>query len=249
MRPLYTGVVPILVAVLVGCTPPYPTPKRTISQAGVIPSAPNPSTIIVGKSNREEVLSEFKGVDTGVSSPWFFWGRWKSSSVAVSAWTDSGIEQIPFWSGTNLLVEFDETGRVKKSETLSDKHIIRELQRILAEHPQSPTPVDASVDIGGMFYPSSLHPCYCIIKLSTTLMEISPKVGQRYVHKSPAGLRVSAQELTVAPYTLQFGESGTDRTDHIRATLHFSQKTDFGTDIPVSLKVNDLVSLLTAVQT
>lgn len=124
-------------AVCVGCTPPYPTHQHTIASGGRIPNPPDPNIVRPGISRREEVLSEFKEVDAGISSRWFFWGRWESSSAAVRVLTDSGLEQAPLWSLKNLLVEFDGAGTVTKTAILPDDRIISALQRIFAEHPES----------------------------------------------------------------------------------------------------------------
>lgn len=161
----------------------------------------------------------------------------------MSAVTDSGVEKIPIWSGTNLLVEFDEAGTVKKSATLSDKRIIAELQRILAEHPQTIS-ATASLDVGAKFYPDANNFCYAVIKISKTAVELSRKEGQVYGSKCPVGVTAPVQQFAIASFKPPAGEFDPGPVDSIRVTLHFSQKTAFGTDIPASLKVNDLVSLL-----
>ncbi len=234
----------LVTALLVGCTPPYPTHKRTTGPAGAIAKLPDPSAVKPGDTTRDDVLRAFKEVDTGVSSQWFFWGRWKGSSFALRAVTDSGIEEIPIWSATNLLVEFDERGTAKRSETLSDKRVVQELQRILAEHLRS-LPLTESISTGADLYPPSRHSCYCGIKLSSTVVEFSPrKPGGISFGKCPSGVSVPVQELAVASFTPPFGEFDPGPIDRIRITFRFSKKTAFGTEIPASLKVNDLVSLL-----
>jgi hypothetical protein len=237
----------LLAALSVGCTPPYPIHKRTTGPAGAIANLPDPSTVELGKTKRDDVLTAFREIDTGVSSASFFWGRWKTSSFAFRGVTDSGLEQIPIWSVTNFLVEFDETGTAKKSETLSDKHVVSELRRIVAEHPYSAS-VAAPLEIGAEFHPSSTHVCYCIVRLSATTVEFLPKEGQLYSRKCPVGLTAPVQQLTGASVTPPAGEFDPGPVGRIRVTLHFSQRTTFGTDIPASLKVNDLVSLLRFVE-
>lgn len=242
---LWRGILVILIAVIhVGCTPPYPTQKRTAGPAGLIASPPEPSTITVGKSTRDDVLSAFKGINTGVSSPWFFWGRWETSSFAFSGLTDSGVEEIPFWSATNLFVEFDEKGTVKKRGTLSDKSIIPELQRVLAEHPQSLPPITKSFDIAADSYPSSRRSCAVGVKVSSSVVEFSRRQPGICLGKPPSAFSLPPQKLTVAPFTPPFGEFGPGPVAWIRVTLQFSQGTPVGTDLPASLKANDLVSLM-----
>lgn len=147
----------LLTVLLVGCTPPYPTRKHTVAPTGVIGNLPSPSTVTPGKSRRDDVVNAFKGADVRVSAPWLFWARWKSSSAAFSTVTDAGVEQVPIWSGTNLLVQFDENGTVTKSETLSDKHIVPELQHIIAAHQDSAIQESAPATVQVQFDP--LHGC------------------------------------------------------------------------------------------
>lgn len=137
------------ISLLVGCTPPYPTHKHTIAPSGIVRNLPDPSTVRPGVSRRDEVLSAFREVDTGVSSRWFFWGRWENSSAAMKVMTDMGAEQVPLWSLRNFLVEFDDAGTVTKAAMLPDNRIISELQRILAEYPQSAETASASVVLAG----------------------------------------------------------------------------------------------------
>jgi hypothetical protein len=236
--------VTLMAVILVGCTPPYPTQKRTAGPAGVIASRPDPSTITVGKSTRDDVLSAFKGVTADVSSPWFFGGRWETSSFAFSGLTDSGVEEIPFWSATNLFVEFDEKGTVKKRDTLSDKRIIPELQRVLAEHPQSLPPTTKPLDIAADLYPSSKRLCAVGVKVSSSVVEFSRREPGICFGKPPPTFSLSLQKLTVEPFTPPFGEFGPGPVAWIRVTLWFSQGTPVGTDLPASLKANDLVSLM-----
>ncbi len=242
---LWRGIPVILIAViLVGCTPPYPTQKRTAGAAGLIASPPEPSTITVGKSTRDDILTAFKAVNTGVSSPWFFWGRWETSSFAFSGLTDSGVEEIPFWSAMNLFVEFDEKGTVKKRETLSDKRIISEVQRVLAEHPQSLPPITKALDIAADLYPSSRRSCAVGVKVSSSIVEFSRREPGICFGKPPSAFGLPLQKLTVAPFTPPLGEFGPGPVSWIRVTLRFSQGTSVGTDLPASLKANDLVSLM-----
>jgi hypothetical protein len=187
-----------LTVLLVGCTPPYPTHKRTAGPGGVIQNLPNPSTVEVGKSRRDDVLSAFKEGDTGISSPWLFWGRWQSSSFAFSGVTDSGVEEIPIWSAANFLVEFDGTGTVKKSETLSDKRIIPELQRILAAHPESAAQTPAQLVVPVHLVPSARRSCRASISLSSAVVEFSvPGRGDWRNHGCPSGFSLPAQKFTV----------------------------------------------------
>jgi hypothetical protein len=151
------GTICLSTSVLTGCTPPYPTHKHMQAPGGIVRNLPDPSTVIPAISRRDEVLRAFKEVDTGVSSQWFFWGRWESSSAAMSVVTDSGVERDPIWSSKNFLVEFDDAGTVIRTSTLSDNRIVSELERVLAEHPQSTEAESAPVVLlGGFLHPESI---------------------------------------------------------------------------------------------
>ena len=228
-------------SLLVGCTPPYPTHKHTIAHSGIVQNLPNPSTVRPGISRRDEVLSAFKEVDTGVSSRWFFWGRWESSSAAMRVMTDRGAEQVPLWSIRNFLVEFDDAGTVTKTAILPDDRIISELEHILAEHPQSAETASASVVLAGNVSPSRGHWCYSNIVVSPSTMEFSTTNGHCLSH-----LSLPTQGLTVGTYAAHRGEGA--NIAFIRFTLQSSGKTPLGSSLPVSLKASDLVLLLRRLQ-
>jgi len=227
-------------SVLVGCTPPYPTHRHTIAPGGIVQTLPDPSTVRPGTWRRDEVLSAFKEVDTGVSSRWFFWGRWESSSAAVRVLTDSGMEEAPLWSLRNFLVEFDDAGTVTKTEMLSDDRIISELQRLLAEHPDSSETPSPPMALAGHVSPSKKHWCYSDIVVSPSTIEFS-----MYGH-CPSHLSLPLQGLTVGTYAAPRGEGQDIRL--LRFTLRSSGKTPSTSGLPLSLKPNDLVRLLRLLQ-
>lgn len=227
---------------LVGCTPPYPTHKHTIAPSGIVRNLPDPSTVRPAIARRDEVLSGFKEVDTGVSSRWFFWGRWESSSAAMRVMTDMGAEQVPLWSLRNFLVEFDDDGTVTKTATLSDNRIISELERILAEHPQSAETTSASLVLAGNVSPSRGHWCYSNIVVSPSTMEFSATTNGH----CPSHLSLPMQGLTVGTYAAPRGEGA--NIAFIRFTLRSSGKPPLGSGLPVSLKANELVLLLRFLQ-
>jgi hypothetical protein len=227
---------------LVGCTPPYPTHKHTIAPSGIVRNLPDPSTVRPGISRCDEVLRAFREVDTGVSSRWFFWGRWESSSAAMRVMTDMGAEQVPLWSLRNFLVEFDDAGTVTKTAMLSDNRIISELERILAEHPQSAETASASVVLAGKVSPYRGHWCYGNIVVSPSTMEFSATTNGH----CPSRLSLPVQGLTVGTYAAPRGEGA--NIAFIRLTLQSSGSTPLGSSLPVSLKANDLVLLLRFLQ-
>jgi hypothetical protein len=228
----------LLALALVGCTPPYPTRKQTIAPGGVIQNVPDPGSVRPGISRRDEVLSAFKQVDTGVSSRWFFWGRWESSSVSMRVLTDMGLEEARLWKLANFLVEFDDTGTVTKTAILSDNRIISELARILEEHPNSTEATSAPLALIGQLSTSKRGWCYSNIVVSPSTIEFSMAGhGQCSSH-----LSLPLKGLTVGAYAAPRGEGANIAL--IRFTLRYSGKMHPGSGHSVSLKPNDLFSLL-----
>lgn len=234
----------LLTSALVSCTPPYPTHKHTVAPGGIVRNLPDARAVKPGISRRDEVLSAFKEVDTGVSSRWFFWGRWESSSWAMRVLTDSGAEQVRGdWKFTNFLVEFDDAERVTKATILPDNRIISELQRILAERSESAETPSAPVVLAGRVSPSKKHWCYSNIVISASMMEFSMN-GHGHC---PSHFSLPLRGLRVGTYAAPRGE-GPDIA-LFRFALQSSGETSSPSGFPVSLKPNDLVLLLRLLQT
>ena len=237
------GTICLSTSVLVGCTPPYPTHKHMQAPGGIVRNLPDPSTVIPAISRRDEVLRAFKEVDTGVSSQWFFWGRWESSSAAMSVVTDSGVERAPIWSSKNCLVEFDDVGTVIRTSTPSDNRIVSELERVLAEHPQSTEAESAPVVLLGGVSPSRKHWCQTNLVLSRSTIDFST-TGNGYCLSH---LSLPTRGLAVGVYAAPRGE-GAPAIAFIQFTLRSSGKTPLGSGLPVRLKASDLVALLEFLQ-
>ncbi|HUJ40120.1 MAG TPA: hypothetical protein VLW54_06210 [Candidatus Acidoferrales bacterium] len=229
-----------LLAPLAGCTPPYPIHRRTVGTHGPVADFPDVRTIQPGKSRRDDVLTAFKGIDTGIPVPWLFWGRWKSSSAALRALTDAGFEQIPIWKANNLLVEFDDGGVVKHSATIPDEHVVPELERILSVHTASATQSAAPLTVPATLHPSDGHWCKGTITLSADKFEFSNLAGRG----CPSKLILPRQILTIGPFAAPVGEFNPGPVADIRVKLRFADTTPFGHETNASLKTGDLFSLL-----
>ena len=162
--------------------------------------------------------------------------------MAMRVLADRGLEQAPIWSLRNFFVEFDDTGTVTRTATLAENRIISELERILAEHPESTTTASAPVVLIGNVSASRGHWCYSSIQVSLSTIELSgPGSGHCLSH-----LSLPMQGLSVGTYAAPRGE-GTNIA-FIRFTLRSSGKNPLGSGLPASLKANDLVSLLRFLQ-
>ncbi len=140
-RQLGTLAIALLCATLVGCLGATPMPKRTRTPQGIEEKTVDLSFIQPGKTTRVEVNEKLKLIDTGYQNDRFFLGRWSSSSSG--GWIflvgyGGGIGNAErFWKSGNLLVEFDDAGIVRKSETFPDSHLVRELAPVAAATPVS----------------------------------------------------------------------------------------------------------------
>jgi hypothetical protein len=80
-----------------------------------------------GSTTREEVTRNLATIDTGVSPPNFFWGRWDSSQ-----WRTTAVGFVPpegerVWRARNLLVEFGPNGVIKGWMVVDDKKLSHQL--------------------------------------------------------------------------------------------------------------------------
>ncbi len=84
--------------------------------------------IRVGETSRAEVLEKLGWLKIGPENPKVFWGRWISSGSAMAFGTVSGNGDVNrMWSARNLLVEFDENGRVTGWRTFDDPELPNEI--------------------------------------------------------------------------------------------------------------------------
>ena len=115
-----------------------PLPKKTHTPQGTDENV-HLNFLHVGQTSREEVREKLKAFDTGVQSERFFLGRWTSSTWAWFAGAQGGAVGGRHWSTTNLLIEFDENGMVKRFENFPDKDLQRKLGRVAEEHKHQDT--------------------------------------------------------------------------------------------------------------
>jgi hypothetical protein len=129
---------------------------------------------------------------------------------------------------------------VTKTAILPDDRIVSELQRVLAEHPQSTETTPAPVVLAGNVSPSKKHWCYSHIVVSPSTIELSTTGCSLHLNLPMRGLAVGA-------YAARRGEGPDIR--FLRFTLRSSGNTVVRSGLPVSLKPSDLVLLLRFLQT
>jgi outer membrane protein assembly factor BamE (lipoprotein component of BamABCDE complex) len=146
-----------LCAALLGCIGAAPLPKHTRTPEGTEVKDIDLSFLLSGQTTRAEVKDKLKLIDTGYQGDHFFVGRWSSSTSG--AWAI--VLGVPgfagrIWKSGNLLVEFDDAGRVKRFEPFDDAKAPRYLAPVAADTPlQLASPLELPVKYyllaGGQF--------------------------------------------------------------------------------------------------
>jgi hypothetical protein len=143
------------VSMTVGCVPPIPTPMpRRIHTPGgiVLTSVPDWSFIQISSTTVQDIRQKLANIDSGWPNTRFWVGRWTEST-----W---GLSGDRVWSDHNLLVRFDDAGKVRSFRVLSNDDLLAELRSELRTNglPQtSPWRLVADVarpisrDFGGKF--------------------------------------------------------------------------------------------------
>ncbi len=150
-RVVSTLVSVLLSGLLAGClVTPVPTTKR-VEGPGVSKRSADIGFLKAGTTTREEVTEKLAWADTGVKDDHLFVGRWLSSS---SAWiwffagnnssTGGGKRN---WTSHNLLIEFDQTGKVTQFRDVPDKRLYRELSACLLRVSEPPLDLSHPVEI------------------------------------------------------------------------------------------------------
>lgn len=108
-------------------------PKRTRT-----PQGPNSnldlSFLRIDQTTRAEVREKLQAVDTSFEHERYFLGRWAESTWG--GWAVFGVDTDlqtagRAWKSVNLVVEFDESGIVKRYERFSDRHLVSRLAPIV----------------------------------------------------------------------------------------------------------------------
>jgi len=199
---------------LASCVGATRLPERTRGQQGPTQKV-DLRFLLAGKTTRTEVAEKLKPVDTGVTSDRFFLGRWDTSKwggwVFLATYGGGGASRV--WKDANLLIEFDESGRVKTYETFPDKLLLAKLDPVVNETvllAEDRMDVSVCFDRRFHFAPASLQ-------ISIDTLEFTE---MRHV-KKPFHFRVPRERLThIDGGTV----GGNGDAVHVVDVLHFSDK-------------------------
>lgn len=156
---LQAGAAFALCATLLGCIGATPLHKRTRTPEGTVVKDIDLSFLHPGQTTRAEVKEKLKLIDTGYQGDHFFVGRWSSSTWA--AWAVYPDPRFPsvagrVWKSGNLLVEFDDSGVVKRFAPFDNAKAPRYLAPVATDTPlQLASPLELPVKYylaaGGQF--------------------------------------------------------------------------------------------------
>lgn len=224
-------------ALLAGCLMvPVRTPKAIKGPEGSIKKL-DMKFLAPGSTSRAEVLDKLGAVNAAPGYDRFLWARWKQSAWAVAWMVGSygggaaGANRM--WGSENLLVSFDDDGKVKEYRRVSDGKLAAELRRVLKS--ESPLATDA------MF----IHAEHRHHHTGFSGVEITLKPD--VIHFREPG--DSTHSFDVPPDALTSLDSALHDTDvanvmDVEETLHFRTKTAVGNKISLRMHTEDFVNLL-----
>jgi hypothetical protein len=186
------GVALFLCLTLSGCIGATPLPKRTRTATGTEVKTVDMGFIHPGQTTRIEVQDKLRVIDTGLPGDRFFVGRWSSSTwggwiilAGMCCEAVGGGGRV--WKTGNLLVEFDNTGFVKRVDLFDDRKIIGHLTAV-AEN--SPLQLDPPIELQVMYLKNtSVVPAK--IMLSAASFDLQELGNQKKKHT----FSVPAQEV------------------------------------------------------
>ncbi|HTQ62864.1 MAG TPA: hypothetical protein VMI32_21745 [Candidatus Solibacter sp.] len=220
-------------------------PKRTRTPQGTEVKTVDLNFIQAGHTPRSEVEDKLKLIDTGYRADRFFLGRWASSNAGGWAFVvglGGGMGNASrIWKNGNLLIEFDENGVVRRSETFSDSQLLRALVPVVEASRWLPE--DRSELWVKSFQLGYKEPIETKIVLSTSGFEFAESASS----KKPVVFTVPARDvLRVKNPTVNW--NGTDPTLTTKTIEFAANLKPFGgprgRKLDVELSVPQLVTIL-----
>jgi hypothetical protein len=110
-------------------------------------------------ADREQIAERLKPIATGVESQKFFYGHYSRSGWAVVAGVAAGYQAAAggtrLWHGRNLLVDYDDEGRVTAMRNFGDSALAKELGKraALMEAPDCAAGENIAISASHLWYP------------------------------------------------------------------------------------------------
>jgi hypothetical protein len=201
--------------------------------------------IVPGQTTREEVEQQYQAfrMDSGV--PNLFWARFRKSTWAM-VWAVGGYGGATggggrMWGTFNLMVRFDENGKVVASDLVQDKELLAHLQTLCTEKNFPTLDLSQPARVGGeqAYLPGApvelqLLPDSVVIKKSLP----DRKVHKRWVPQPPVITTIPSSDVT--GISARYAEEV--RT--VPLNIKFSKKTTVGKSISFNVLPADVLTLV-----
>jgi len=241
LRRQATAAALLLALFCAGCIGVTPLPKRVKTPQGPELKQVDLSFLKAGQTDRYEVMEKLASLDTRVRSPRYFVGRWSASTWGAWAFACGYISCAGgagrLWGRSNLLIQFDEDGRVKGYEVFPDHELASHLAAPAANEPS----IDFSQPVELMLPALPPAPPCGRIRLTQGWFEYR-EVCQK---KHPRDFKIEAAKI-VAVETPRVGVADAEMTT---AVIHFSERVRAGAPLhrdrmTVLLNISDLMQLV-----
>jgi hypothetical protein len=216
---------------------PVPATRRDVGSNNLQGST-STDFIRVGETPRTEVLEKLGWLKIGPENPKIFWGRWITSASAMAFGTVSGSGDVNrMWGGRNLIVEFDENGRVSNWRTFDDPELPKEVAawtKRSGEKLDLTRPLRLSVRHRHAWQKGDERVA-AQLSLSADQLDFSEGAGSHNFTVAPSNLKI----LKLAGFFAQI-----PKVETINITLDFRKKTRAGDHLALEMQWADLLTLL-----
>jgi len=194
--------------------------------------------IRVGETPRTEVLEKLGWLKIGPENPKIFWGRWITSASAMAFGTVSGSGDVNrMWGARNLIVEFDENGRVSNLRTFDDPELPKEVAawtKRSGEKLDLTQPLRLNIRHRHAWQKGDERVA-AQLSLGAEQLDFSEGAGSHNFSVAPSNLKI----LKLAGFFAQI-----PKVETINITLDFRKKTRAGDHLALEMQWADLVTLL-----
>ena len=134
------AILPVSLSMFLTACVPVRVPKQVQPVSGGDQGRkPDTSAIRVGITTRAMITQQFGAFDTGWKGERLFLGRWLSAGgIAIVGMYSDFNYGGGGWVAHDLVVEFDEKGKVIRYQLFSDKHFLDDLPRLLSTEGSPP---------------------------------------------------------------------------------------------------------------
>ena len=171
----------------------------------------------VGFTTRDEVKEKLQGIDTKIDDRSLFWGRWETSDWVWAPMLAPYLGGRD-WAPQNVLITYDQAGRVKEWKIVKDKQLLKELDLLLGDVPLDPS-----------------RPVHLYMKVQSTSPDVEEMIlsPDHLDYRGSRSLTIARRNLTglsVRPEVLPEADP-TNRPQpqpdpsHIWIRIHFSKRT------------------------